>query len=83
MTSFFLLLHLLFSPNTINLGEYISSNVQGKIRNYIIAPTLHERKVINYQPADFEDLKKYLLFFCKVKVSESSGYIFFEDSNNE
>ena len=79
MKTVFLLFHFLFFPSTVNLGEYISNNVKDKVSNYIIQPTLHERKVINYQPKDFEDLKKYLLFFCKVKVTESGGYVFFED----
>lgn len=63
-----------------NLGNFISSNVKNKLSNYIIVPTLYERNVVNYEPKDYEDFKKFLLFFCKVKIIESGGYTIFDDS---
>ena len=77
LVSFLLLLNF---SSTVNLGNYISENVKGKLDNYIIAPSLYERKVINYKPKDFEDFKKFLSFFCKVKILESSQYTIFDES---
>lgn len=72
---------LLLNLSPINLGNYISENIKGKLDNYIIASSLYERNVINYKPKTFEDFKKFLLFFCNVKIIESSQYTIFEDNN--
>ena len=71
---------LFLNLSLTNLGIFISSNVKDKLPNYIIAPSLYERSVINYKPKDFEDFKKFLLFFCKVKIVESGGYTIFDDN---
>ena len=75
LVSFLLLLNL----SLTNLGSFISSNVKDKLTNYIIAPTLYERSVVNYEPKSYEDFKKFLIFFCKVKIIESGGYTIFDD----
>ena len=70
---------LFLNLSLTNLGNFISSNVKDKLTHYIIAPSLYERNVINYAPTDFEDFKKFLVFFCKVKIIESGGYTIFDD----
>ena len=70
---------LFLNLSLVNLGNFISSNVKDKLSNYIIAPSLYERNVVNYIPTDFEDFKKFLTFFCKVKIIESGGYTIFDE----
>lgn len=72
---------LFLNLSLTNLGNFISENVRGKLDNYIIASSLYERNVIEYKPESFEDFKKFLLLFCKVKIVESSRYTIFEDNN--
>ena len=79
------ILHLLsiIFPTTkiVNLGEYISRNVQLKISKYLIAPTLYDKYCLNYQAKDFEDFQKYLQDFCKVKVIRGEQYTLFEEES--
>ena len=70
---------LFLNISLTNLGSFISSNVKDKLTNYIIAPSLYERSVVEYKPKDYEDFKKFLIFFCKVKIVESGGYTIFDD----
>ena len=73
-------LFLFLNLSLTNLGNFISSNVKDKLTHYIIAPSLYERSVVNYEPKNYEDFKKFLVFFCKVKIVESGGYTIFDDN---
>lgn len=70
------------SANYVNLGDYISRNIQLKISKYLISPSLHSRLVINFEAKDFEEFKKYLEV-CKVKMVEGSEYTLFLDEEEK
>ena len=74
---------LFLNLSLTNLGSFISSNVKDKLAHYTIAPSLYERSVVNYEPKNYEDFKKFLIFFCNVKIIESGGYTIFDDNREE
>jgi hypothetical protein len=75
------LLNIIFPTSKIvNLGEYISRNIQLKISKYLIAPTLYEKHCLNYQTENFEELEKYLQEFCKVKIIRGEQYTLFVEA---
>ncbi len=67
---------LLGNNNFVNLGDYVSKNVQTKISKYLIDNPLYDKMVYNYKAKDFEDFKKYITFFCKVKIVEGEYTLF-------
>ena len=67
---------LLGNNNFVNLGDYIAKNIQSKISNYLIDNPLYDRMVYNYKAQDFEDFKKYITSFCKVKIVEGDYTMF-------
>ena len=67
---------LLGNNNFVNLGDYVSKNVQTKISKYLIDNPLYDKMVYNYKARDFEDFKKYITFFCKVKIVEGEYTLF-------
>jgi hypothetical protein len=67
---------LLNNNNFVNLGDYVSKNVQTKISKYLIDNPLYDKMVYNYKARDFEDFKKYITFFCKVKIVEGEYTLF-------
>ena len=70
---------LLNNNNFVNLGDYVSKNVQLKISKYLIDNPLYDRMVYNYNAKDFEDFKKYITFFCKVKIVEGEYNLFLNE----